>query len=98
MTKSRRLNGFSIVTPTISKSVNEYNIKGGRTATKVLISISAEDNSTKILVDVDGNKIEGTGGNISFETGVRSTVKQANVIVVSVDGSQQKNYILNISK
>lgn len=86
------------VTPTISKSVNEYNIKGGRTATKVLISISAEDNSTKILVDIDGNKIEGTGGNISFETGVGSTVKQANVTVISNDGTSQKSYTLNIIK
>ena len=86
------------VTPTISKSVDEYNIKGGSSATKITISISAEDNSTKILVDIDGNKIEGTNGNISFETGVTSTAKQAKVTILSNDGSIQKNYILNISK
>lgn len=86
------------VTPDMSKSVSDYSIKGGKTANKVIVTIEAEDNSTKIVVDIDGKKLEGTDGSVSFETEVSSTAKQAKVVVLSNDGTTQNNYTLNIIK
>lgn len=86
------------VTPAVSKSISDYIIKGGRSESKVNVNIIAEDNSTKILVDIDGKKLEGTDGSVSFETSIMVEAKPAKVTVLSTDGTVQKNYILNISK
>lgn len=85
------------VTPTISKLVSDYSIKGGMTST-VSIEIISEDVSTKITVYLDGTKVEGENGKLSFKTNISSAIKTAKVKVVSADGSQQKDYDLNISK
>ena len=86
------------VTPAVSKSISDYIIKGGRSESKVNVNIIAEDNSTKILVDIDGKKLEGTDGSVSFETSIMVEAKPAKVTVLSTYGTVQKNYILNISK